>query len=412
MPTDLRKADLAKKARDPRLDFFRGAALLIIFIAHFRGGWLWDFIPARFGLSDAADLFVFCSGYAAAIAFGGTFARHGFWLGTARIALRCWQLYLAQIILFFAAVALGVAVSGQGSGSYLRVLGLDTFFADAPAALLGIATLRYVPNYFDILPLYIVVLAMVPAAMLLTRISPALVIAASIALYALAWTASLNLPGDPLSAKTWYFNPLCWQLIFFTGFAFSRGWISAPSQSRAVTAASLAFVLLCVATSRPVLVGNIPAIAVIEEFFRLHSNKTNLDLWQYAHFLATAQLAIVILRGRESVLLSPWCRPIVKCGQQALPVFISGMLLSHLCSMILIRTGDGWAIQFVLNAGAAITLLGSAYLVAWFKAKPWTAIVKPALQTRTSAKPSRRCHLRQPELHILWTDLRRADEGG
>ena len=92
----------AKKPRDVRGEFFRGAALLIIFVAHVPGNFLGDWIPARFGLSDAAHMFVFISGYAAAIAFGGTFLRFGFLAGTGRIAIRCAQLYGAHIGLFVA----------------------------------------------------------------------------------------------------------------------------------------------------------------------------------------------------------------------------------------------------------------------------------------------------------------------
>src|SRR6266403_329086 len=60
-------------------------------IAHCRGNFLWYYIPARFGLSDAADMFVFLSGMAASIAFGGTFVRQGMLMGTARIVHRCRQ---------------------------------------------------------------------------------------------------------------------------------------------------------------------------------------------------------------------------------------------------------------------------------------------------------------------------------
>ena len=95
--------------RDPRLDFFRGFALLVIFVAHVPWNWYAQFIWARYGLSDAADLFVFMSGYAAAIAFGGTFRRAGFALGTARIAQRCWQLYVAHLGVFFALAAICTA---------------------------------------------------------------------------------------------------------------------------------------------------------------------------------------------------------------------------------------------------------------------------------------------------------------
>jgi peptidoglycan/LPS O-acetylase OafA/YrhL len=76
----------AKKPRDIRLDFFRGLALAAIFVAHVPGDWLAQIIWARFGLSDAAHVFVFISGYAAAIAFCGTFVRDG--LQTHRAPLR------------------------------------------------------------------------------------------------------------------------------------------------------------------------------------------------------------------------------------------------------------------------------------------------------------------------------------
>ena len=69
----------AASARDPRVDFFRGLAFLIIFIAHVPANWLTKWIPARFGFSDATEMFVFMSGYAAGIAFGGVFLRAG-WL--------------------------------------------------------------------------------------------------------------------------------------------------------------------------------------------------------------------------------------------------------------------------------------------------------------------------------------------
>ena len=55
--------------RDPRVDFFRGAAFIIILIAHIPSNWVAQWIPARFGFSDATEIFVFCSGMASAIAF-------------------------------------------------------------------------------------------------------------------------------------------------------------------------------------------------------------------------------------------------------------------------------------------------------------------------------------------------------
>src|SRR5687767_1437073 len=78
-------------AREARLDFFRGIAMFIIFIAHVPLNPWNNYIPARFGPSDATEMFVFCSGFASVLAFGGSFRRHGFTIGTLRIIHRCWQ---------------------------------------------------------------------------------------------------------------------------------------------------------------------------------------------------------------------------------------------------------------------------------------------------------------------------------
>ena len=87
--------------RDPRIDFFRGLAFIIILIAHIPANWMARWIPARFGFSDATEMFVFMSGFAAGLAFGATFYKAGQWLGTARILYRAWQVYVAHLLLFF-----------------------------------------------------------------------------------------------------------------------------------------------------------------------------------------------------------------------------------------------------------------------------------------------------------------------
>ena len=58
-------------------DFFRGLAMYIILISHMPYNKWSNWIPGRFGFSDATEIFVFCSGMASAIAFGATFRRAG-----------------------------------------------------------------------------------------------------------------------------------------------------------------------------------------------------------------------------------------------------------------------------------------------------------------------------------------------
>ena len=360
------------KGRDPRLDFFRGSAMFIIFIAHCRGNFLWDYIPARFGLSDAADMFVFLSGMAASIAFGGTFVRQGMVMGTARILHRCWQLLIAPLGLFFTvAMVVTAGTRWYGDTDYVEVLNLQRFFSDTPGSLIGLFTLTYVPHYFDILPLYIVVLAMVPIAMLLARINPLLVPIASLALYVATNVFGLNLAANADDQAQWYFNPLAWQLIFFTGFSLGRGWLVVPLDSKPLLWSSILLLLVGLAISLPVVFTHVMWIDELRVWIMEHSDKTNLDLLQYAHILASAYVAVVILKGRETILLSPPLRPFVKCGQQALAVFLSGMVLSHIGGMIFDHLGTDAEIQVAVNSVGFGVLFAVAYGVAWFKGTPW-----------------------------------------
>jgi hypothetical protein len=382
----------ANNGRDPRLDFFRGAAMFIIFIAHCRGNWLWNVIPARFGPSDAADMFVFVSGYAAAIAFGGAFLRSGWLVGAGRIALRCWQLYLGHILLFFVVAALAVAgTRWYGDTDYVEVLEIGRFFSDTPEMLMRLFGLSYVPHYFDILPVYIVVLAMVPIAMPLSRLSPFAVPAASAVLYVAAWVFSLNFLADAGDGRPWYFDPFAWQLIFFTGFSLSRGWIKVP-MSRGLAGAAIAIVVAGIGMSVPAIFETIPPFDALRIWVADHSDKTYLDLIQYVHFLATAYLAVYWLQGREAVLLAPGLRVLVKCGQQALSIFLSGIVLSDIGGMVFDHIGTGLRAQLAVNIICFALLIAIAYTVAWFKAAPWKqgARAQPSRPRRVEAQAGAR----------------------
>ncbi len=170
-------AKATPRVRDLRLDFFRGIAMFIILIAHTPGNLLTLWIPARWGFSDATEIFVFCSGMASAIAFGGGFYRAGWLLGTARVLFRVWQVYWAHVGLFFATLALCVFLTDLEitERNYWGQLNLWMIFVESEKwdnsnMLLSFMTLRWVPNYFDILPMYMIVLLMMPVVMWLSRI--------------------------------------------------------------------------------------------------------------------------------------------------------------------------------------------------------------------------------------------------
>lgn len=389
----------AKRVRDPRLDFYRGIAMFIILIAHIPGNRWTGWIPARFGFSDATEIFVFCSGMASAIAFGGSFARNGWWLGTARVLFRCWQVFWAHIGLFFF-VAMSMAaldLSGLFEKSYINSLNLKFFFEDAAPQLLGLFTLTYVPNYFDILPMYLVVLAMMPLIMGLEKAGTW-----AVGLFCAAvWITAnpyllgfgpdgLSLPAEPWSSREWFFNPFGWQLLFFTGFAFMKGWLPKPPVHWLLIVAAAAFLIL----SAPIgswkvflwlKAANADLAAQIRPVWSVTGEwreKTDFGLLRYVHFLALAYLAWVVAGTNGQNLIARgsgfaaklWAQIlaiITKVGQQSLAVFVFSMALARLIGVVLDQTERTIAVTAAANLAGFALIIACAYGAAWFKSQPW-----------------------------------------
>src|SRR5258708_198100 len=202
-------------------------------------------------------------------------------------------------------------------------------------------------------------------------INPRLEPAASIVLYTAAVRLGLNFPANADDQAEWFFNPFAWQLIFFTGFSLGRGWISVPLDSKPLLWGSIFVLVAGLPISLPVVFTHAMWIDMLRIWIMNPSDQTYLDLLQYVQFLASAYAAVVILKDRETILLTPVLRPFAKCGQQALAVFLSGMVLSHIGGMIFDHAGTGAEIQLLVNGVSFAALFAIAYTVAWFKATPW-----------------------------------------
>jgi len=211
-------------ARNPQLDFFRGFALMVIFVNHMPANpWFW-YTPSRFGLSDAAEIFVFLSGFASAIAYGRCFERTGLWLGSVRIMHRCAQIYAAHLASFLLMTLICVAGNRWvPETDDIQRLNIGYFFDNTQQAVFDLFSLAYVPNYFDILPMYLVLILWVPMVWALSRLHNGLAMGFSVLIYGATWYYGWELTADPTTGRPWYFNPFNWQLMFFTGFGLGAG---------------------------------------------------------------------------------------------------------------------------------------------------------------------------------------------
>src|ERR1700733_5222639 len=86
--------------RDLRLDFYRGLGLWMIFLDHIPDdvvGWL---TLRNYGFSDAAEFFVFISGYLAGYIYGPIIRTGHFLAAAKRLLKRAAEMYVAHIMLF------------------------------------------------------------------------------------------------------------------------------------------------------------------------------------------------------------------------------------------------------------------------------------------------------------------------
>jgi hypothetical protein len=371
-----------KKQRDVRLDFFRGLGMFIILVAHITNNPWTLYIPARFGFSDATEMFIFCSGMASAIAFGAVFAKAGFFMGLFRVVFRIWEIYWVHIATFMLTLAAMFIINRTGmfTRDEVSALNLVPFLKASGNQVIGLFTLTYVPNYFDILPMYIVILALLPVMVALSRVSVYLALAASALLWLAATTTNLNLPAEYWfsnnSTRQWFFNPFAWQLVFFTGFAFMSGWLPAPPRSRSLAIACAAIILISLPFAWHVTIAESEMIKLWRKDWRILIDKTNFGILRYVHFLALAYLAWLAagLAGANltrAPLMQGVTQILCRVGQQSLAVFASSIVLARILGAVLNELGSGfWASMFVNVLGFA-SIYAIANIAAFTKSEPW-----------------------------------------
>lgn len=375
--------DLGMGSRNGRVvsvDFWRGFALLTIFINHVPGHLLGRYTFRNFGVSDAAELFVLLAGVSAAFAYVRPFSPGARLRVAARIWTRAFNLYAAHLALLMVAVAvIGGFVVETGDTRVLSWYHLDLITEAPVESLVGIALLTFQPAYLNILPLYVSLLLLAPLLVALTRRNIALGLTVSAALYLAAQFGQLGPPVWP-GAGRWYFNPLAWQLLFTCGLAMGilidRGGVRIAHRALDILAPLyLVATLVWAQLDFPVSLEIWPLPAFLWDF-----DKTNLDLPRVLHVLALAY-CVARLPVERWLRASTTSAPLIVMGRHALPVFCLGTVLS-LGAQVLRPQFDGalsfdllivfvgfslqWLLAWVLEwqqAGRKVDALASAPLV-------------------------------------------------
>jgi len=362
---------LAKGQRDLKLDFFRGIALWLIFIDHVSPDLLTWFTIRNYGFSDAAEIFIFISGYTAALVYGRATFEAGFVIGTARLLRRVWQIYTAHLLLFLvlmAEIAYVMAVSDKPS-FYVGEMEVADFFKAPGPVIIQTLLLRFRPLNMDVLPLYVVLMLFLPLVFALARLHRDLPLAVSIVFYVL--TIKFDLHLSTYGNGFWSFNPCAWQLLFVFG-----AWCALGGGRRLSPILANPYVLwLAIAWLAatffvtmtwyfPQLEGAIPAW-LARLIYPI--NKTDFDILRFAHFLALAVVALRCVPSGGIGLQSRWARPLILCGQYSLQIFALGVALSFAGYAFLMERDAGAALHVVVGAAGILIMYGVARIFTWYK---------------------------------------------
>jgi hypothetical protein len=364
-------AILPPPGRDLRLDFFRGIANWAIFLDHIPDNAVNWITTRNWGFSDAADMFVFISGYTAAFVYGRMMLERGFVAGGTRILRRAWQIYVAHVFLLVIYIAeIGYLAQTYDNPTLAMQFNVFGFLRDPIGYLSAGLILEFKPVNLDVLPLYIVLMGTFPLVLWATLRRPDLTMLGSLVLYFAARQFGWNLPSYP--AGTWYFNPFCWQLLFVFGAWCALGGAQRASrliESRAVLTLVVAYLVFALFMT---MAARFPALGALVPAWLDHAvnpiSKTNLDPLRFIHFVCLAVLVVHLVPRTGAWLKSPILEPAIKCGQQSLEVFCTGVFLSFAAYFILVEFSNRLWMQIAVSVGGIALQCAVGYYRSWSKA--------------------------------------------
>jgi len=360
------------------IDFWRGGVLIAILVDHIPGNVLEFLTPRNFGLSDSSEAFVFLSG----VSVGMVYLPRAHRLGLAAVARGCLQralkLYGVHIALTAAALVIfALAFWVSGVPDLIQAHGRSFVFGSPMTGLTGLAVLTHQLGYFNILPLYVVLMLWAPLALALAMRNAALALMSSVATYAASRAFGLHLPSWP-EPGGWFFNPFAWQLAFTIGLICAIVWRNGPPRpTPGLVAVSIATVMLA-ALATTSGAGLAPGLRDAASA-HLDLAKQDLGLARLAHFAALAYL-IAIAPGLTRMIDGRLGRAVQSLGRNSLAIFAAGSVVAALGQAALAAAAPYTTGGIEHLAGLAYTLGG---VVALFAIARWIECRK------TPAPPAR-----------------------
>jgi hypothetical protein len=347
------------------IDFWRGFALITIFIDHIPGIYFERYTYRHLGVSDAAELFVFLAGWSLRLVVNSQYQTITFRRLLLHLGGRAAVIYVAQLLI--TTLALAITAAGAiwlDAPPLLEWNNAATAFQDPVPAHIGMVLLTYQLGFFDILPLYVVLMFAAPLIAIIDHYARSLLLPLSLAIYAVALLFEYNLPTWPVEGR-WFFNPLAWQLMFVLGFMLggpsrTGRWVKDhPRGSRIAVLPILFFGVWVGLTDWWPDDINLPAGALFLTF-----DKTFLTPARVLHLLS-----LVIMFGGAFTILHGFMRPLTRLlsmlGRNSLNVFCVGSLLSLIGQFTRFAFSGSLWVDLVLVALGIWVLSLTAWVSEW-----------------------------------------------
>ena len=344
------------------LDIMRGYALLIIPVNHLwaaaaaAGIAAWH-IPTTtmLGFSTSAEVLVFTSGYAFALANQRRMANQGI-LSVQHSALRRALRLLAVNALMLALIWLALAALRFNPGGTLPriwqvLLTPGERLLDLPGHLA-----HPIPTLFtfDILPLYAIILALAPVAKRGLRRHPWLTMSASALLYGLACFGPLDHAALGIEPES--FNPLAWQAVFMLGMRASmQGWLRKPPSLwlvPAVAAILVAGLFWALSQRYPLSLPFVPAVPELP--FTGHAD---LGLLPILHFLSMICATAWAYHALPARFREPLEATLGIVGRSGLVIYVIGNILQFAAVPLLAELGPLRGVSVAVSAALAVALV-------------------------------------------------------
>jgi hypothetical protein len=343
------------------VDFWRGFALVSIFINHIPGIWFERLTHRNVSISDSAELFVFLAGWSLGLLVRARPELVSAGRLVARLGARALKIYAAQILICSLALAILAATAYLlDNPLILEWNNAAAFFQDPAQTQIGLVLLTHQLGYFDILPLYVVLMLAAPAIALIDRFARRMLLPLAVALYLAALAVPFTAPTWPVPGQ-WFFNPFTWQLIFILGFALSREDGIGGTARRHIGLVRAISLPLVIAAAVVVLFNLMPDPVHLPEpklfFLNGKSFLTPIRLLQFLALVAVFSAAYPLFAPRL-----PWLAEFLSAlGRNSLNVFCVGSLLSLIGQILrLLYTG-----AFVGDTIVAVVGIGLLWSTAW-----------------------------------------------